>query len=137
MAHWNKCLQIPILLCLLFGSAQPGANFLACTVRMHDLARTTAGKDDCCGEEKASACTSTPDRAESIRARAYLPCCDSVVPFESVSEHLRNLPHHAIELVSFLPGLHFPPLPSQFVEWRVVPPPADVGGEILTLNLRI
>ncbi|HEY6192332.1 MAG TPA: hypothetical protein VI215_08430 [Bacteroidota bacterium] len=137
MAYRNKYLRIPILLCLLFGSAQPSANFLACTVTIHRFARTVGRMVDCCKEARGCNARNTLCSTKSSPAQRPLPCCHSVVPFTSVSEQLRIGVPQPLQPVTLLPGCQSALLQPQLVEWKNVPPSPDVGVEILTLNLRI
>src|ERR1043165_3524902 len=90
----KKYLRCPLILCLLFGSAQPGANFLACTLRVHDLARTPPEQCRSCGiapSHRQSACA-------SVKGRPFLPCCALVVPYSSTTEHRLSDAHPPVDI---------------------------------------
>jgi hypothetical protein len=137
MMHLSKYLRLSVFFFLVLSSAQPSPNFLACTVRMQDLSLSTVPKDDCCGEVKRSASRQEPRVEESINARKYLPCCDSVIPFTSIAEHKQIIAHHSVTQASFFHVIQSRFVQPQIVEWCFVPPSPDVGKEILDLNLRI
>ena len=136
MASRNKCWRLPIVVFLLFGSAQPSPNFLACTVTVYNITRANAPKDDCCRETEAQSSRLNP-QCESFKAHKYFPCCESVIPFTSIAEHQRVSVQPESKFVSLLPEMQFPRLQLRTFGWKDVPSPTDVGKEILTLNLRI
>jgi hypothetical protein len=106
-------------------------------VTIHKLAHKVVPKDDCCSKGQGCAFLKCPVGSASISTRKAHPCCDSVVPFTSVSEHQRIVVEHLSGPAMILPGYQPSLLQSQFVEGKLVPPPADVGIEIITLILRI
>ena len=130
-------IRIPILIVLLFGTAQPSPNFFACVIRAHDLARVRSSDHHCCKDTKSCATEASSRSKESIKARPYLPCCESVIPSTSVAEH-RITKSPNVTLVSFgLLNIDFSLGTSRLIERYFTPPPKTSDKEILNLNLRI
>ncbi len=137
MLQPTKYARLLILFFLLVSSAQPSPNFLACTVWRSNAAAPEAPKDLCCADEKSPAPRHEPFVGASMNAHKELPCCGSVIPNTSVSEHHRIVVRDPVQCVTVVPEIRFPFHPSLAATWREVPPPTDVGKEILILNLRI
>ena len=133
----TKYIRIPILVVLLFGTAQPSPNFFACTIRSHDLAKTRSYEHDCCKDDKPCAWQRNDYSKESIKAKPYLPCCESVVPYSSISEHWCSRVPNIILFISYLPNFDSSVGVLRITDWECTPPPKTLGIEILDLNLRI
>ena len=129
--------RFPLLVALLFGTAQPSPNFFACTVRIHDVAEARTREHRYCNE--AEPCTSQRNdrNHESIKARLYLPCCQSVVQYGSVSEHRRTNVPTIIHLILHLPNQKPSVGSLRILDRSLTPSPKTLGNEILNLNLRI
>jgi hypothetical protein len=137
MPYGKKYLHLLVLFFLVCSSAQPSPNFLACTVRIRDLARTTTQTQVCCCEVKRCSSRQDVNYAQSVKARKYLPCCESVIPFTSVSEHKRIVVQHAMIPALLFQGIQSLSLHPKIAERCSVPQPADVGKEILNRTLRL
>jgi hypothetical protein len=133
MTNPARFLRAPLLALLLVASAEPSPNFLACTVWVSGAPQAEVPADRCCADEETPA---LPVSA-SVKAHPALPCCDTVIPNTSVSEHHRIVLHDPVRVATIVPALDLPLFQPLAFPWRVVPPPADVGKEILVLNLRI
>ncbi len=134
MRSSTKYLQLPIIVVLLFGVAQPSPNFLACTIRTHDLAAARPKQTHCCKPDDP--CTPHHEK-ESLRGKRYLPCCESVVPYNSTSEHVRVvLPTSDVAVVALL-NFDVPQNAGHLASLAFSPPPKSPALEILDRNLRI
>jgi hypothetical protein len=130
-------IRLPILVALLFGSVQPGANFFACTVRAHELATRRSCEDHCCKTVTTCESEHTTHTKETVKAKNYLPCCDSVIPFTSIAEQERNNIPHIILFVSSFSLFNSEIENFQITGGKSAPSPPATGKKILELNLRI
>ena len=137
MSWTKKYIQMPILSALIFGTAQSSPNFFACSLRLHDLANTcsqehrrSVGDDPCPPQRNGHS-------RKAVETKPYLPCCESVVPFSSISEYRRTSTSTILLLISYPPKFNTSPGITRIVDKTFTPPPKTLGLEILDRMLRI
>ena len=124
--------RIPLLAVLLFGTAQPSANFFACAVRIHQLAEKGNCGDGC----RHSTGPIRPGRG-ALAAKPYIPCCASVLPFTSAAEKSPDSDHGRPAPIAILATVTAPEPHFRALRSVAESPPPNSGIEILDLSLRI